>query len=266
MSQPPRLTDRAQLIRNRRRADPDALFLHREAADEIQDRLQMVNKTFTKPAIITGFPDFWANFLPGAKIVTDDEVLGLTPGAHDLVIQALTLHWADNPVMQLFQALQALEPDGFFIGVTLGGATLSGLRDALARAETDVTGGLSPRILPMAEIRDMGDAMQRAGFALPVVDSSSRTVSYKDTWALMRDLRAMGEGNAMAQRLRRPTRRAVFEQAAQIHAREHSGDDGRVLAEFEMLFLSGWSPHESQQKPLRPGSAQVSLAKVLGSD
>ena len=264
MTMPPPLTDRAALLRNRNRATAESLFLHREAADELKDRLEMVNRRFTKPAIVTGFPDFWRDFLPDARIVADDEVLDLTPGAHDLVIHALALHWANDPVGQLIQSAHALRPDGFFLGVAFGGETLAGLRAALARAEAEITGGMSPRVLPMAEIRDTGALLQRAGLALPVADSSSREVSYENLFALMRDLRAMGEANAMADRLRMPTRRSVFDRASALYARNNPGENNRVLARFEMIFLSGWAPHESQQKPLRPGSAKVSLARVLG--
>ncbi len=263
LNTPPDLTDRKALVRNRVRASDEAMFLQHLAMDEVKDRLEMVNRTFTKPAIITGFPKIWAEILPNAHLVPDDEVLDLTPGAHDLVIHAMALHWANDPVGSLIQSARALMPDGFFLSVAFGGETLAGLRAALSTAETSVTGGLSPRVLPMAEIRDMGALLQRAGLALPVADSTSLQVSYADLFALMRDLRAMGEGNAMAERLRRPTRREVFDRAVEIYARDNPGPDGRVLARFELIFLSGWAPHESQQKPLRPGSAQVSLAEVL---
>ena len=263
MNTPPILTDRQALARNRARAQRDALFLHAEAADELKDRLQMVNRTFTKPAVVTGFPDLWAEFFPDACIIADSDVLDLAPGAHDLIIHALALHWSNDPVGSVIQSARALKPDGLFLGVAFGGETLAGLRAALAQAEARLTGGMAPRVLPMAEIRDMGSLLQRAGLALPVADSASREVSYSDMFALMRDLRAMGEANAMAARLRRPTRRAIMDEAARIYARDNAGADGRVRAIFEMIFLSGWAPHESQQKPLRPGSAQISLTEVL---
>ncbi len=261
---PPTLTDRRQLARNRTRARRDSLFLHACAADEFKNRLEMVNKSFSRPLIITGLPDFWAGFLPSARILADDDVLDLAPGTHDLVLHALALHWANDPVGQVIQAARALEPDGLFLGACLGGETLHELRAALAVAETAVTGGLSPRILPMAEIRDLGALLQRAGLALPVADSLTERALYRDLFALMRDLRHMGEANAMRARLRRPTRRAVFERAAREYGRASSRPDGRIAATFELIFLSGWAPHESQQKPLRPGSAQISLARILG--
>jgi hypothetical protein len=167
-------------------------------------------------------------------------------------------------VGQLVQARRALRPDGLCLMSLFGGQTLHELRSALAEAEVRVTGGLSPRILPMAEIRDLGGLLQRAGLALPVADSITLRVSYADPFALMRDLRAMGEGNALDARLRRPTRRAVLEEAARIYTELHADADGRIPATFEMIFLSGWAPDASQPKPLRPGSAQTRLADVLG--
>ena len=263
----PALTDRAALIRQRARAlrCGHADFLHRIAIDEIKDRLAEVNRSFTDVAIVTGFPDLWAAAFVGARIVADDPVLDLTPGAHDLVIHAMALHWADDPVGQMVQARHALREDGLFIGVMLGNQTLAGLRAALARAETEVTGGLSPRVLPMGEIRDLGGLLARAGLALPVADLVSQSVSYRDLIQMARDLRAMGEGNAMAARLRRPTRRAVFARAAAIHAETHPDrdDPSRIRADFDLVFLTGWSPSDTQPKPLRPGSARTHLADAL---
>ncbi len=261
--QPPRLTDRRALRRNRVRAQDEALFLQRLALDEVEDRLRMVNRSFTEPAIVTDFPQIWRKLLPEARIVADEEVLDLSPGAHDLVIHAMGLHWANDPVGVLIQCARALRPDGLFLGASIGGETLAGLRTALAQAESEISGGMAPRVLPMAEIRDLGAALQRAGLALPVADSLKQQVSYADMYALMRDLRAMGEANAMADRLRRPTRPAVFARAADIYARENPAQGGRVLARFELIFLAGWAPHESQQKPLRPGSAEISLTEAL---
>ncbi|MGR3542476.1 MAG: methyltransferase domain-containing protein [Hasllibacter sp.] len=255
----PLLTDRAALARNRARADPGALFLHREARAEIEDRIALVNRTFTDPAVVTGFPDEWA--LPGARVVPDDDTLDLRPGSHDLVVHAMALHWADDPLGQIIQCRRALRPDGLFLAVFLGGATLSELRAALATAETRLTGGLSPRIAPMAEIRDMGALLQRAGLALPVADADRRTVTYADARALMRDLRAMGEGNALAARHRRTPRRALFARAEALMPRR----DGRLEATFEMIHLAGFAPSEDQPRPLRPGSATHRLADALGT-
>lgn len=259
----PLITDRAALARHRRRAT--AFFLQEEARAEVQERLTEVNRSFTSPAVVTGFPALWQDALPGAVVVADDEVLALQPGAHDLVVHALSLHWANDPVGQLVQARRALRSDGLFLGLMFGGQTLHELRSALAQAESEITGGLSPRVLPMGEIRDLGALMQRAGLALPVADGFTRRVIYRDALHLMRDLRAMGEGNALADRLRRPTRRAVLLRAAAIYAENFGLPDGRVPATFEIIALTGWAPDASQPKPLRPGSAAQRLADALGA-
>lgn len=161
-----RLTDRPALLAHRARAQSAgfAAFLHDVARDEIEERLEEVKRTFTAPAIVTGHPALWADLLPGAPVVPDDEVLALDPGAHDLVIHAMGLHWADDPLGQLIQARRALRPDGLLLAVAFGGTTLSELRTVLAEAETTVTGGLSPRVAPMAEIRDLGGLLQRPGW------------------------------------------------------------------------------------------------------
>ncbi|NBE07342.1 SAM-dependent methyltransferase [Paragemmobacter ruber] len=260
MQTPPLLTDRQALTRNRERAERAALFLHDEVALEAQERLAEVNRAFTDVAVVTPFADLWPM---AARKVADDEVLDLPPGGHDLVIHALCLHWANDPVGQLVQCRRALRADGLFLGFLFGGQTLAELRACLAQAEAEVTGGLSPRVLPMGEIRDLGALLQRAGFALPVADSFTKTVSYGDFGALLRDLRQMGEGNALAARLRRPTRRAVFARAAELYAEHHALADGRLSATFEIIGLTGWAPHESQQKPLRPGTAAQRLADAL---
>ncbi len=258
------LTDRPALTRRRARATADGMFLHREVIAEVKERLGEVNRRFTAPAVVTPFPDLWLDVLPGAKIVAEAEVLDLVPGAHDLVIHALALHWSDDPVGQIVQCRLALWPDGLFLAATFGGRTLSELRACLGEAEAAETGGLSPRVLPMGEIRDLGALLQRAGLALPVADSAARTVTYRDLLHLMADLRAMGEGNALAARLRRPTRRAVFLDAARRYAGAFPQGE-RIAATVEIVWLTAWAPHQSQQKPLRPGAAAVRLAEALGS-
>ncbi|WP_413869008.1 methyltransferase domain-containing protein [Albidovulum sp.] len=265
MSLPPDLTDRAALARNRARALARGaeLFLHEDAAAEAKERLSEVNKTFTKPAVVAVFPGPWREILPDARIIADDEVLALEEGAHDLVIHALSLHWANDPVGQLIQCRRALRPDGLFLGVMFGGQTLAELRAALAEAESRLTGGLSPRVLPMAEIRDLGALLQRADFALPVADAVKRTVTYATMFHLIADLRAMGEGNALARRSRRATPRALFPEAAARYAEAYSAGGGRIAATFESIWLTGWAPHPGQQKPLRPGSAARRLADAL---
>ena len=266
MTHPPLLTDRAALDRNRKRAmrlgfEP---FLHEDAADEIEERLAEVNRRFTQPAIVTGFPEFWQRTMPEALVTGDAELLDLRQGAHDLVIHALALHWANDPVGQLIQCRRALRPDGLFIGVMFGGRTLSELRAVMAETETRLHGGLSPRVAPMGEIRDLGALLQRAEFALPVADASVRTVSYAGMAGLTRDLRRTGEGSALA--ARGSALNGRFAKAAEdLYLEVFPADGGRIRATFEMIFLTGWAPSESQPKPLRPGTAAARLADALGS-
>lgn len=263
---PPKLTNTKALALHRARVrGTDALFLQQEAADEIEERLNEVNRRFTKPAVVTGFPQIWQKTFPNATIVAEDEVLDLEVGAHDLVIHAMGLHWANDLVGQLVQCRRGLKPDGLFIGAMFGGQTLVELRSVWAEVETKMTGGLSPRVAPMAEIRDLGGLIQRAGLALPVADSVTKNVSYRDARHLMRDLREMGEGNALAQRLTRPITRNEIAAVNAAYAEHYSDDSGRVRATFDIVFLTGWAPDESQQKPLRPGSAQTRLADALNT-
>ncbi|MEM6660050.1 MAG: methyltransferase domain-containing protein [Pseudomonadota bacterium] len=260
----PRLTDTTALARNRARAS--ALFLQETARDEIEDRLELVNKPFREPAIIAAFPDLWRESRTDALVVAETDVLPLEAGAHDLVIHSLGLHWANDPVGQLIQCRRALKPDGMMLAVALGGQTLQELRSVLAEAEVAITGGLSPRVAPMGEVRDLGALLQRAGFALPVADTVVLPVRYQTAWHLMRDLRAMGEGNALQTRLRYPTPRAVLERAADLYADSFAHPDGGITATYELIVLTGWAPDDSQPKPLRPGSAQSRLADALRTD
>lgn len=259
----PILIDTQALARQRRRASAEpALILHELTADEIEDRLSEVKRMFTSITVISPYPQVWEGRLPGARVIADAELLDLAPGSQDLVIHALALHWSNDPVGQIIQCARALRPDGLFIAAAFGGQTLAELRVALAEAEAAVTGGLSPRVLPMAEIRELGGLLQRAGLALPVADSQPRRLSYRDAFHLMRDLRAMGEGNALTLRRKNFTRAEVLAQAAAIYAANFAEGD-RVVATFETVFLTAWKPHESQQKPLRPGSAVQRLDEAL---
>lgn len=260
------LTDQTALSLHRRRAlaGEPALFLQEAMADEIQERLEEVNRSFTDVAIVTPFPDLWRARFPEAHVIPDADVLDLKEASCDLVIHALSLHWAQDVVGQLVQCRRALRPDGLFMGTTFGGQTLNELRTALAEAEVRVTGGLSPRVAPMPEIRDLGALIQRAGLALPVADAIPLTVTYASAFHLMQDLRAMGETNALTDRLRHFTRRNLLTEAAQIYAETYGDDDGRIPATFEVITLTGWSPDSSQQQPLQPGSATTRLADALG--
>lgn len=263
MSTPPLIFDRRAVLRNRiRRTDT---ILQRLAAEDLQDRASLVNRAFHDPAIVTTAPEIWAQAYPTAKIVADDDVLDLEAGAHDLVVHALSLHWANDPLGQLIQCRRALRPDGLLLAAGLGGETLTELRSALLEAEAQETGGAAPRVAPMAEIRDLGGLLGRAGLSLPVADSVRQTLEYPSPWHLMRDLRAMGEANALHGRLRTPTRRAVFFRAAQLYASRYATPNGRVRATFDLIFLTGWAPDPSQPQPLRPGSAATRLAEALGT-
>jgi SAM-dependent methyltransferase len=265
---PPRLTDRAALAAHRARAlkrGGEALgALHGAVRDELHSRLAEVNRTFTQPAVVTGHPALWAEALPGARLVDDTEVLALEPGAHDLVVHAMALHWADDPLGQIIQCTRALRPDGLFVAVFPGGRTLHELRAALATAEAGLTGGLSPRVLPMADLRDAGALLQRAGLALPVADIQTQPLAWRDPARLLSDLRDCGETNAMAARLRRPLGRALW--AATLAAWEQGfGQDGLWPATLDLVWLTGWAPADSQPRPLLPGSAAMRLAEALGT-
>lgn len=237
-------------------------FLHEEARAEIEDRLSMVNKSFTAPAIVTGFPDLWAKWFPEAKVVADEDTLALEQGAYDLVIHAMSLHWANDPVGQLIQCNRALKPDGLMIAAFLGDQTLHELRACLGQAESALMGGLSPRVLPMGELRDLGALLQRASFALPVADKSPHNVTYPDLKKLVDDLRAMGESNAIGARHKTPSPKALFHLTEQLY-KTHFSENDRLNATFDMVFLTGWAPDESQPKPLLPGSAKLRLSDAL---
>lgn len=198
-------------------------------------------------------------------IAGDEEFLPFGEQAFDLVLSNLSLHWVNDLPGALLQVRRALKPDGLFLAAMLGGDTLKELRQSLAEAEIAVEGGLSPRLSPLAEVRDGGDLLQRAGFSLPVADTDTLTVSYADPWKLMADLRAMGETNAVNERRRGFTRRATLMTTVERYRQNFAGADGRIPATFQVIYLAGWAPHASQPQPLKPGSARTSLADVLGN-
>jgi len=203
--------------------------------------------------------------LPVPNLVLDDTVLPFAPGSLDLVVSALSLHHANDLPGALIQIRRALKPDGLFLATLLGADSLQELRDVLMQAELEVTGGAAPRVAPFADTRDLGALLQRAGFSLPVTDVDRLTVRYDTMFDLMRDLRAMGATSVLRERSRKPLPRRVFLRAAELYADQFSDPDGRIRASFNIVSLSGWAPHESQQKPLRPGSAKHSLAEALGT-
>jgi len=261
-------------------------FLLAHASRDLIERLAVVERDFSRIldlatpspllaeslAASSGRPNLFrlapvpatVGLAPILGFIGDEEALPLAAEQFDLAVSALALHHVNDLPGALVQLRRALKPDGLFLGCLLGGRTLEELRTALAVAETEVTGGISPRVAPFADVRDMGALLQRAGFALPVVDTEPLVVRYGDMFGLMADLRAMGATNALAARLRKPTPRRLFLRAAEIYAERFSDPDGRVRATFELIFVSGWAPHESQQKPLAPGSARTRLADVLG--
>lgn len=201
---------------------------------------------------------------PAPRIVGALDALPLAPESLDLVVSGLALHLVDDLPGTLIQVRRALRPDGLLLAALLGGRTLFELREAWLLAEDEVLGGASPRVAPFADVRDLGGLLQRAGFALPVVDSDTVTATYADPLALMRDLKGMGASNMLADRRRVPVTRRLLFRAAEIYVERFALPDGRVPATFEVLTLTAWAPHESQPQPLKPGSAQARLADALG--
>jgi SAM-dependent methyltransferase len=200
-----------------------------------------------------------------AFVVADEEALPFRDAAFDLVVSALALQFVNDLPGVLVQIRRALKPDGLFLAALLGGETLTELRQSFAAAESDIEGGASPRVAPFADLRDLGALLQRAGFALSVADADRITVRYDSAFALMHDLRRMGATNAIIDRRRTPLKRATLMRAAEIYAQRFSDDDRRVRATFEVLWLSGWAPHPSQQQSLKPGTAKARLADALGT-
>ena len=261
-------------------------FLLARVAEDLAERLAIVRRTFPLAAnigahhglvsrAIKGIAgvetiidvDATAELLvhcPGLRVVADEEALPFADASLDLVVSGLSLQLVNDLPGALVQMRRALKPDGLFLGALLGGATLKELREAWLAAEAEVTGGASPRVAPFADVRDMGSLLQRAGFALPVVDSDTVTVTYADPLALMREIKVMGGSNMLSARGRVPVTRGLLLRAAEIYAERFAAADGRVAATFEILTLTAWAPDESQPKPLRPGSAQTRLAEALG--
>ncbi|MBX2835008.1 MAG: methyltransferase domain-containing protein [Micavibrio sp.] len=249
-------------------------FLFKWGREQLIERLSEIKRDFPK-AIQLGarggkisehfiLGDSSNTFSP--DFITDEEFLALKEGSLDLVISNLSLHNVNDLPGTLTQIRRALKPDGLFLASIFGGETLFELRDALARSEIELKGGLSPRIFPFADKQQIGALLQRAGFALPVVDSDILRVSYPHMFKLMHDLRGMGESNIIAARDKAFVGRTLFMRAAQLYSENHNEGDGRITASFEVIFMLGWAPHESQQKPLKPGSADVHLSEVLKND
>jgi SAM-dependent methyltransferase len=266
----PVIFDRRLLRARRARAaalGPVTFLLDRVAGD-VADRLSAVLRTFDV-AVDLGTPtDAVRRAIAGrvgaiAAVVADEEALPFRDGSIDLVVSALALQFVNDLPGTLIQVRRALKPDGLLLAAMIGGDSLAELRAAFAEAEAEVEGGASPRVAPFADLRDLGALLQRAGFALPVTDVDRVTVRYASPLALMHDLRRMGAGNALIERRRTPLRRATLSRMLEIYAERFADADGRIRATFEIVWLSGWAPHESQQKPLKPGSARTRLADAL---
>jgi SAM-dependent methyltransferase len=283
--------DRALVRRRRDRAAPGFAghaFLVEEVAERLVDRLHDVRRGFpvaldlgchrgeagrrlldagkgVETVVSADLSPAMAGHAPGLRVAADEEFLPFAPESFDLAVSVLSLHWVNDLPGALIQLRRALKPDGLFLGAMLGGETLFELRRCLMEAEMELRGGLSPRVSPFAEMRDAGALLQRAGFALPVVDGDEITVTYENAFRLMAELRGMGETNSGLARPRTPATRALFARAAQRYAELHADADGRVEATFQVVWMLGWAPHESQQRPLRPGSAGNRLSDALGT-
>ncbi len=285
--------DRDLIVRRKlralRAATSGADFLLRHITDDLALRLSAVERRFSQSAALHCLtPAATSAMLASGKVgqvlrieahpafletetetairqsVSPAEELPLADESLDIAVSLLSLHQTNDTPGLLAQIRRALRPDGLFLAALPGHGTLNELRAALLAAETETSGGASPRVAPFMDVRDAGALLQRAGFALPVADSESLTVRYDTMFDLMRDLRAMGETNALSARNLTPAARRLFVRAAEIYAERYSDPDGRIRATFSFIWLSGWAPHASQQKPLKPGSAQISLKDVLG--
>src|SRR5580698_4992093 len=279
--------DRALLGQRRRRAAAlgPANFLLDRVADDLAERLTTVLRRFDL-VVDLGTPGeavrnalmrlksvgriIAADVMPDATrgeifAAADEEALPFGDATLDLVVSALALQFVNDLPGVLVQIRRVLKPDGLLLAALLGGETLTELRQSFAEAESDVEGGASPRVAPFADLRDLGALLQRAGFALPVADTDRLTVRYDSVFGLMHDLRRMGATNPLIDRRRMPLLRTTLMRMAEIYGKRFSDADGRVRATFEIMWLSGWAPHSSQQQPLRPGSAKARLADALGT-
>ena len=283
----PTIFDR-QLLRvrqQRARALGAETFLIDRVAGDLAERLSVVLRQFERAVdlgtptdavrrllaesgkvatIIAATPESGARDA-SLRVAADEEALPFADGSLDLIVSALALQFVNDLPGTLIQIRRALKPDGLLLAALIGGDSLTELREAFAQAESEIEGGVSPRVAPFADVRELGALLQRAGFALPVVDSDRLTVRYNSVLDLMRDLRRMGATNVLTERRRKPLKRATLYRLAEIYARRFADADGRLRATFEIAWLSGWVPHESQQKPLKPGSARQRLADALGT-
>ncbi len=273
-----------RLVRARKRRAAagfsEAAFLHRRSAEDIADRLEAIPRPFASTLVLGGGGLFGeavrvrpelerriGNVLEAdltrGDVVLEPEALPFAEEAFDLIVSPLALHWTNDLPGALIQLRRALRPDGLLLASLFAGETLQELRVALIEAEAELTGGAAMRVAPFADLRDLGALMQRAGFALPAADRDLVTVRYSEPMRLLADLRAMGETAALAERPPRNLSRRILARALEIYRERYADPDGRVRATFEIITLTGWAPHESQQKPLKPGSAKTRLADAL---
>lgn len=271
----PRIFDRR--LYATRRAQERESFLGGDVGDNLAQRLGAVNRRFAHGldlssrdqifAAIAPLADRWTRTsLVSGEMLADEEALPFAAGSFDLVVSALSLHAVNDLPGALVQIRNVLKPDGLFLAALFGGTTLGELRTAFAVGESDILGGVSPRVAPMADVRDLGGLLQRAGFALPVADSEKTIVRYGEFTTLVDDLRALGETNALAERAKTFLRRDVLAAALQSYVENNTDEDGRLVATFEVIYLTAWAPHESQQKPLKPGAAKTRLADALHTE
>lgn len=267
----PIIFDRKRVRGHQERARPrlsEHDFLFREIAAELQDRLQLISRTFARTLVMGGHfplnpPGSELRVENNITIAFDEESLPFVPDSFDLVVCAGTLHFVNDLVGTLIQIRHVLKPDGLLLAMLPGGETLKELRQSFEQAEMEQSGGISPRVSPFIDVRDAGNLLQRAGFALPVADSDVVTVEYEHPLKLMHDLRGMGQGNALAQSAKYFMPRRLLMQAVAHYQKHFSNAAGRVLASFELVTLTAWKPHESQQQPARRGSGKINLGEAL---
>jgi SAM-dependent methyltransferase len=267
----PVVFDRALLRRRQERALRlgAVTFLLDRVAEDLEERLHAVLRDFAEVADIGTPGEVLQSSLSGrfksvARVeLAEQEALPLPPESLDLAVSALAFQFVNDLPGVLAQIRRALKPDGLLLAAMTGGDTLNELRQSFAAAEAECEGGVSPRVAPSVDLRDLGSLLQRAGLALPVTDVDRVVVRYDNAFALMADLRRMGATNVLVERRRTPTRRATLARMAEIYGERFADADGRIRATFDVIWLSGWAPHESQQKPLQPGSAQASLAEAV---
>ncbi|NVJ97272.1 MAG: methyltransferase domain-containing protein [Alphaproteobacteria bacterium] len=260
------LFDCEKVAQNRSRGrdlGPEHDFLRQEIADRLNDRLADINRRFKNILDIGGDFCRFTDRYDSKLVPAIPEVLDVTPNSFDLVVSNLSLHWVNDLPGIMVQANRALKPDGLFMAAMFGGETLHELGYSLLSAEAEITGGANQRVIPFADVRDLGSLLQRAGFALPVTDMDTITVTYDHPLKLMHELRGMGETNAMFSRPKSFLRRDVLLRACEIYQEKFGLPDGRIPATFQIMYMTGWHPHESQQKPLKPGSGKVNLADAL---